>query len=283
MNSYQSSLESSEPVPVEAPPHSSPSPPWGRGWGEGERHAYWKRLLSNYNATPWRQIDRAFPVLVGGLLFGLALIIFISKMANPALVPPTDSLLQTSRDNVLLLLGTAALVASITCLFAQNLMPKLLLTAWLATIFAAYRIGLFLMGFKSLNPYWGSMADAFGVPPSTFDWLIEGMFALLSLGGGALLAKAWLTKGRILNAGPAREFKMPCPSCRGNIKFAFQNLGQKTPCPHCRVVVTLRKPDSLLKMSCFFCKENIEFPAHAVGTKLKCPHCSKDIALMESE
>jgi hypothetical protein len=42
----------------------------------------------------------------------------------------------------------------------------------------------------------------------------------------------------------------------------------------------LRKPE-LLKMTCFFCKEHIEFPSHALGEKIPCPHCKMDITLKE--
>ena len=73
---------------------------------------------------------------------------------------------------------------------------------------------------------------------------------------------------------------MSCPGCGTHIKFASQNLGQKTHCPQCQTAITLRKPD-LMKMACFFCKEHIEFPSHAIGDKMPCPHCKMDITLME--
>jgi len=46
------------------------------------------------------------------------------------------------------------------------------------------------------------------------------------------------------------------------------------------VNITLWKPD-LLKMACFFCKEHIEFSTHAIGEKMPCPHCKMDITLKE--
>lgn len=75
--------------------------------------------------------------------------------------------------------------------------------------------------------------------------------------------------------------KMSCPGCGGHIKFAPQNLSQKTNCPHCEQPVTLRPPDETLKMSCFFCHGHVQFPAHALGTKMPCPHCKMDITLKE--
>jgi len=98
-----------------------------------------------------------------------------------------------------------------------------------------------------------------------------------------LLLLPWLAKAaratRLLRQA-ADQFKMSCPGCGTHIKFASQNLGQKTHCPQCQTAITLRKPD-LMKMACFFCKEHIEFPSHAIGDKMPCPHCKMDITLME--
>ena len=177
-------------------------------------------------------------------------------MADPIFALPFRELV--------LLVGLAELVVAGLCLFTSKRTLSLGLLAWLVVTLAAYRVGIWTMGWHHPYAWVAGLINGLDISPWVADLMIGATSAYLLIGSVAML---WFERR---TAQAATSLKMSCPSCGGHIKFAIQNLGQQIPCPHCQAVIALSKSD-LLKMTCYFCKGHIEFPAHALGQKVSLP------------
>lgn len=171
--------------------------------------------------------------------------------------------------------GIISLLVAGICLFAQQKWVATGFVLWWSANIAFYWIGLWQMGWAHPYPFVACLVHGWHVPPPVAG-VIQASVTGYLLGGSV-----WVTV--MLRRGMAdRKFlKTFCPTCGGHIRFAIQNIGEITSCPHCAEKVTLRGADETLKISCYFCQGHIEFPAHALGTKMPCPHCRKDIKLVE--
>jgi ribosomal protein S27E len=214
----------------------------------------------------------------GGLLLAVAAALFFSSRVGADIVLPRDPIFAISIGHLFSILSGICLGVALFTLSGKPTFTRAMVIAWLATNLAAYCLGCLWNGGHSLGGYLGSFSDAFGVSAATAGIMAEAALADLVLASYFMLIGLWLQNRRVASGD---YLKISCPSCGGHVTFASQNLGQRIPCPHCKAVIMLRKPD-LLKMTCCFCKEHIEFPAHALGQKISCPHCKMDITLKES-
>jgi len=219
----------------------------------------------------WKDWPRWFVLAAGALLLFSGLTSLSSLPWKAGVFDLDDPVLGIPLRNAALVATVLELAVAAVCLFTRKTLLASGLVGWLALNFIVYRVGLWTMGWH--HPYtsvfW--LTDGFGFSPRMADWIQAAITAYLLAGSSMVICKL---QGRM-----GGRLKMSCPSCGGHVKFAFQNVGQQIPCPHCKTTITLRKPDEILKMSCFFCKEHIEFPAHALGQKMPCPHCKMDITL----
>jgi len=216
------------------------------------------------------------PLLVaGGLLVAAALVRFLVLLSPAQALVLPDPLLGIPLRWAVLAGGAIELAAGLFCLFGKNVRFQIAVLGWLATNWVIFRVGLLWLGVHPQGTFLGMLTDPLKLAGTTTGYLVSGLpFLFVGLCGWVLIG-CWLEQ-------VGRKFaRMFCPACGGHIKFARQNLGQKTACPHCRAGVHLRRPDERLKMSCYFCRGHIEFPSHALGTKMPCPHCEKDITLVE--
>ncbi len=211
----------------------------------------------------------------GGLLLAVAAALFFSSRVGADIVLPRDPIFAISIGHLFSILSGMCLAVALFTLSGKPTFMRAMVIAWLATNLAVYCLGCFWYGGHSLAGYLGSFSDAFGVSAATAGIMAEAALAYLVLASYFMLADLWLQNRRVASKD---EVKISCPSCGGHVTFASQNLGQQIPCPHCRAVITLRKPENL-KMSCCFCNGHIEFPAHVLGQKIQCPHCAKTITL----
>jgi hypothetical protein len=217
-----------------------------------------------------------FTASAGSMLLAIATSLFLINLTSPSdLVMPHDPIFFLSVRHLFWIIGSIALVTALVCLFDGQPVRQMVLLAWLATNFAIYEFGAYWQGCRGLTGYLGGFSQVFGISPRIANAIAIAVLAYMLIVSYASLLWLWRNKRM------ERYFlKMPCPACGARIKFALQNLGQKTSCPLCQTTITLRKAE-ILKISCFFCQEHIEFPAHAIGKKMPCPHCKMDITLKE--
>jgi len=230
-----------------------------------------RELLPNHakGLRSWFVLSAGGILLLAGMVNVLA---FFAKAQAPDMADPIFAM---PFHDLMLVVGLAELVVACLCLFTSKRTLSLGLLAWLVVTLAAYRVGIWTMGWHHPYAWVAGLINGLDISPWVADLMIGATSAYLLIGSVAML---WFERR---TAQAATSLKMSCPSCGGHIKFAIQNLGQQIPCPHCQAVIALSKSD-LLKMTCYFCKGHIEFPAHALGQKVSCPHCKMDITLKET-
>lgn len=220
------------------------------------------------------KLTGAFLQSAATLLVACATALILGNIAGNGLAQPHDILLGISIRNLFWILIGCGLVVALYCIFGKIVRLKLALVSWLALNLILYRLGLHWMGAQGIGGYVGNLARSFHLASDVTSQLMQLCVLYLFVGSAGFLIWHLVRREEV-------SLKAICTHCGGHIGFAAQNLGQKTPCPHCQKPTTLRMPENL-KMSCFFCKEHIEFPSHAIGEKLKCPHCQMDITLKEA-
>lgn len=221
-----------------------------------------------------RKLVYFFSNSAGVLLLAGALALFVANLSGAGQVQLYDPVFSISMKSLFWIAGAISLAVAMICLFGKALWLKTMFILWLALNGLVYGIGCLWNGnHGSSSAYLTGPAQTFGVTPDTAYWMLE--VALLYLLAGSLTSLLWLWwSGK-------NCLKMVCAHCGGRIQFSVRQIGQQIPCPHCRVAITLRKPDENLKMTCVLCGGHVEFPAHALGQKIPCPHCAKTITLLQ--
>ena len=218
-----------------------------------------------------KTLPSEFASFGGAILAALGSAEIIGALGKSQALDILDPLFGLSFGHLMLVAGIIHLAVSFILLFTNWRTLGFGLTAWATGNFIIYRIALWNMGWHHSS---GFIVEPLGISFKVTDFITNLLSALLFIGSCATL---WIERRMMQTASSLKIF---CPACGGHIKFAIQNLGQETSCPHCKTAITLRKPQNL-KMSCFFCREHIEFPAHALGQKISCPHCKMSITLKE--
>jgi len=231
------------------------------------------------------QLATGLVYVIGAGLLALALERFMVALSPARFLGLPDPVLGIPLRLVALAVGGLESLVAWVCLFGQRPGVKTALIAWLTSNFLIYQIGVISCGCQQRWTGPGALTDPlhlrFGPASFGHGFVLPGFLLVAST---VLLLLPWLAKAAratLLLRQAADQFKMSCPGCGTHIKFASQNLGQKTQCPQCQTAITLRKLD-LLKMTCFFCHEHIQFPSHSIGEKISCPHCQMDITLKEA-
>ena len=218
---------------------------------------------------------KAIRWFVASAIFLLAAFAFALCLATLSARPvtfPRDPVTGLGMDWIFWGVGAVSVFVVLACIWSRSAPMQLALLLWFSLYFILWRFGWLWLGVVHPGVYFTELAPAFHLPPVWMYALVAMLVLYLFLLSGGLLV--W---NRIASR---HEIKILCSKCGGHIVFSETNLGQQTPCPHCRSLIKLRLPGSL-KMSCFFCQGHIEFPSHAMGKKMPCPHCQKDITLVE--
>jgi len=129
-------------------------------------------------------------------IYSAAIIFFVTATAKLLSTRSTalaleihDPILFLTHRHVFYLMGGIELVLSAFILMGQNQRMKLALTAWLATNFLVYRIGLWWYGEPNLCNCLGNLADYLPLSPwavnvaafAALSWLIIGCYLFLLL------------------------------------------------------------------------------------------------------
>ncbi|HEY0550908.1 MAG TPA: MauE/DoxX family redox-associated membrane protein, partial [Verrucomicrobiae bacterium] len=92
---------------------------------------------------------------------------------------------------LLLAVGVAEIAVAFTCLFTHKTRLATLLTAYLATGFLAYRVGLWSMHWKIPCSCLGNLTQALHIPPQVADNIMKVVLAYLLIGIYARLWRQW--------------------------------------------------------------------------------------------
>jgi DNA-directed RNA polymerase subunit RPC12/RpoP len=233
-----------------------------------------------------------FVYSAGGLLLAAALIRFITATGNAQVLALPDPVGIPLRYAVLIA-GIIELTVASICLFGRQVQMQIVWLAWLATSVVLFWVDSLVTHYQIQGTCLDSLTDPLLLAHGITGYIVELTPFYLVLGSYAAGLWLWFSKeGRSANLAAVQQLaaqrdaaaglmKMFCPACGGHVKFAAQNIGQQIPCPHCKTIITLCKPEEKLKMTCVLCGGNIEFPAHALGQKIQCPHCAKNITLLK--
>ena len=102
-----------------------------------------------------------------------------------------DPLFGISFRVLLLLVGIAELSIAVPCICGNNDLLNSILTAWIATGFVVYRLGIWFVGWHGICPCLGHIEDVLPIRPETTQLLMKGVLAYLFLGSYATLFWLW--------------------------------------------------------------------------------------------
>jgi hypothetical protein len=162
---------------------------------------------------------------VSGLfIFGSGVALFITgaaKLLSAGAGGPSttamDPVFAAPLSRILIVAGVAELCVCAVCIFSHIRRMRrvsLILIAWLASVFACYRAGLWWLGWKGPCRCLGTLTESLHMAPWLADDIMIGVLAYLLLGSYWFLASGWAigkTEKRRLRG---RAFSPDCQSAR---------------------------------------------------------------------
>jgi hypothetical protein len=137
----------------------------------------------------------AFLYSVAPILVATAVAKLYSATGSLRILDHVDPVLMLSNRQVFILVGLVELAVAGYLLWGRVVSLKLLSTAWLVTMFAVYRIGLWWTGPHGSCGCLGTVADMLPVSAQTLDHAMLGLLAYLWLGSVGLLLLAQRRQG----------------------------------------------------------------------------------------
>ena len=117
-----------------------------------------------------------------------------SAFGSAKLLVIQDPLLDLKFGHLMFIIGALELsVASILLLSKLRAMPTVLV-AWLASSVLAYRLGLWLIGWRRPCSCLGNLTDAIHISPQLADNVMKGLLAYLLIVSYATLFWLWLQR-----------------------------------------------------------------------------------------
>jgi hypothetical protein len=127
-------------------------------------------------------------VFSAGIIFLITAIAkTISAFGKAGILYDPDPFLNISFRHLMLLAALLELLVSGMCLNSNKTYLCLKLVAWLSTLFAVYRIGLWYSGWHRPCICMGTVVDALPIPPQVADSIMKLLLAYLLLGSCVML------------------------------------------------------------------------------------------------
>ncbi|MDR3457142.1 MAG: hypothetical protein P4N60_06820 [Verrucomicrobiae bacterium] len=127
----------------------------------------------------------------GSLICVAALGKLASSMGSAHVLQYPDPIFQIPFRQMFWLVGTVELAIAVVCLFGRRIALQACLVAWLATAFAAYRLGLLWVGYEKPCSCLGNLTDALHIPAQTADTAMKIILAYLLICSYATLLWIW--------------------------------------------------------------------------------------------
>jgi hypothetical protein len=125
---------------------------------------------------------------IGGLVFvltGLAKI--VSAFGKAKLLDYHDPITDLSFRHLMLLAAIVEIAVALFCLLSNKYLLGTKLIAWLATALIGYRVGLWLVGWKSPCPCLGTLTTALHIRPEGADTVMKAILGYLAFGSYLIL------------------------------------------------------------------------------------------------
>ncbi len=128
-------------------------------------------------------------ILAAGVIFALtALAKLASAGRQTRILNLADPLLGLKTRHVLASVGVMEAALAAYLFLGRNAWMKLSLTAWMATNFLVYRLGLWWTDAPKPCGCLGTVTDALPISPRTADYSVKGILAFLLIGSFTLIA-----------------------------------------------------------------------------------------------
>lgn len=136
-------------------------------------------------------LSRYFVQCAAVILGVTALAKVISVFSNAPLMLQADPLLEVPFRYLLLIAALAELAVVGACLFTKGIKRKVLLIAWLSSVFLVYRTGLWFIDWHRPCHCLGDLTEMLHIAPVVADDLMKGVLLFLLLGSYANLFFIW--------------------------------------------------------------------------------------------
>jgi hypothetical protein len=136
----------------------------------------------------FQRLSRFYFNSAGALLAIAATAKLISVFGNSKILRTLDPIWGLPYRNVLW--GAAVIelgVAGVVCFCIERFRLKAACTAWLATCFLLYRLGLFWIGEHKPCGCLGNLTDALGISVESADWALKAILLYLLIGSYVFL------------------------------------------------------------------------------------------------
>jgi hypothetical protein len=140
------------------------------------------------------KIVHIFIYSAAAFLLAAAVAKLVSTSGNARILETLDPVLGITFRHVFWIVGTLEIVVAIVSFFGEYIGIKAGLVAWLATIFAVYRFGLWWVGYHKPCSCLGNLTDALHIQPQTADTAMKIILAYLLIGSYATLFWLWRQK-----------------------------------------------------------------------------------------
>jgi len=114
-----------------------------------------------------------------------------SSFGNSKLLEAVDPIIGFKFGQLMLVVGAAEIVVVLVCLCSKRKTLAVGLTAWLATSFVVYRLGLWWMGWHRPCGCMGSLTSALHVSEQAADNIMKAGLAYLLIGSYGVLLWKW--------------------------------------------------------------------------------------------
>jgi uncharacterized membrane protein HdeD (DUF308 family) len=147
------------------------------------------------------QGPRWFMLSAGGILLFGGITKLLNVFGNTQQLEISDPILGISFRQLLLCTGIVDLVAAYLCLFTNKRTLCLGLVAWLITIYAGYRVGLWTIGWYHPYPLLANLRETLDISPVMADGIRTAISAFLFIGSVRML---WIENRKKYAAEPLK-------------------------------------------------------------------------------
>ncbi len=137
-----------------------------------------------------KRLLRLFVTSAAVVLLTTAFAKAVSALGDAGILNGPDPIFGVDLRTTLLVAATLESVVAWVCLRATRLSLQIELVLWLSTVFALYRVGLWVVGYDQPCHCLGTMTDALHISPGAADLGMKIVLSYLLIGSCA--ARFWL-------------------------------------------------------------------------------------------